>query len=159
MSCMFDGCSSLTSLDLSGLGAPNVTDMSSMFFGCLSLKSLDLSSFDASSAKDMSEMFKGCSRLTFLDLSGLGASSAEDMSGMFHGCPGLRTVTLGEKFSFENPYFYFPTPQGENLTGKWLSSADGKAYAPEAVPDNVAATYTAQVKVDISGAVISDIPD
>ena len=113
-------------------------------------------------------MFFGCSSLESLDLSGLDASSVEDMFGMFDDCSGLRTVTFGEKFSFVNPPYpypysydrcYLPTPQGEKLTGKWLSSADGKAYEPEAIPDNVAATYTAQVKVDISGAVISDIPD
>ena len=162
---MFEGCSRLSSLDLSGLDTSNVTDMSSMFGECRSLKSLDLSGLDTSNVARMFGMFKGCSRLSSLDLSGLGTSSVEDMFGMFDDCSGLRTVTFGEKFSFVNPPYpyydrcYLPTPQGENLTGKWLSSADGKAYEPEAIPDNVAATYTAQVKVDISGAVISDIPD
>ena len=151
---MFSGCSSLTSLDLSGLDIWGATDMSGMFHGCSSLTSLDLSGLDISGVVNMRDMFSGCSSLTSLDLSGLDTSCAEDMSGMFHGCPGLRTVTLGEKFSSENPYFYFPTPQGENLTGKWLSSADGKAYAPEAVPDYVAATYTAQTKADIYGAYV-----
>ena len=86
---------------------------------------------------------------------------------MFDGCPGLRTVTLGEKFSFVNPYPYpygeydcccLPWPRGESLTGKWLSSANGKAYEPEAVPNNVAATYTAQTEADISDAAISGTP-
>lgn len=147
-------------------GAIATSTATGMFFGCSSLKSLDLSGLDASKATDMSGMFCNCRSLTSLDLSGLGASSMEDMFGMFDDCSGLRTVTFGEKFSFVNPPYpysydrcYLPTPQGENLTGKWLSSADGKAYEPEAIPDNVAATYTAQVKVDISGAVISDIPD
>ena len=167
MSRMFDGCSSLESLDLSGLDASKATDMSRMFDGCSSLESLDLSSFEASGAKGMSEMFRGCWSLTSLDLSGLDTSSAEDMSAMFEDCPGLRTVTLGEKFSFVNPYPYpygeydcccLPWPQGESLTGKWLSSADGKAYEPEAVPNNVAATYTAQTEADISDAVISGTP-
>ena len=155
---MFYGCSSLTSLDLSGLDIWGATDMCSMFRGCSSLTSLDLSGLDISGVMDMTSMFSGCSSLESLDLSGLDTSCAEDMSDMFSGCPGLRTVTLGEKFTFVNPYFYYrralPTPQGENLTGKWLSSADGKAYAPEAVPDYVAATYTAQTKADIYGAYV-----
>ena len=164
---MFHGCSSLTSLDLSGLDTSCATDMSRMFENCSSLESLDLSGLDASSAKGMSEMFKGCSRLSSLDLSGLDTPNVEDMSAMFDGCPGLRTVTLGKKFSFVNPYPYpygeydcccLPWPQGESLTGKWLSSADGKAYEPEAVPNNVAATYTAQTEADISDAVISGTP-
>ena len=154
---MFFGCSSLKSLDLSGLDASKATDMSGMFEGCAALTFLDLSGLGASSAKVMNSMFYGCSSLKFLDLSGLDASSAEDMYYMFEGCSGLRTVVLGAAFSFRG-YDYLPTPRGESLTGKWLSSADGKAYAPEAVPNNVAATYTAQAKADISGAVISGVP-
>ena len=154
---MFRDCSSLKSLDLSGLDTSSVKSMSSMFKGCSSLKSLDLSDLDASSTTDMSFMFYGCSSLDSLDLSSFDTSRVASMSNMFYGCSGLRTVVLGAAFSFRN-YNYLPTPQGENLTGKWLSSADGKAYAPEAVPNNVAATYAAQTKADISGAVISGIP-
>ena len=155
---MFYGCSSLESLDLSGLGTSKVTNVFRMFLGCSSLESLDLSGLGTSSVTGMSDMFSGCSSLESLDLSGLDTSSVEYMSGMFEDCFALRAVTLGAAFSFEGIDSHLPTPQGENLTGKWLSSADGKAYAPEAVPNNVAATYTAQTKADISGAVISDAP-
>ena len=106
----------------------------------------------------MSDMFEGCSSLGSLDLSSFDTSKVTDMLNMFEGCSGLRTVVLGAAFSFRHFYDSLPTPQGENLTGKWLSSADGKAYAPEVVPNNVAATYTAQTKADISDAVISGIP-
>jgi surface protein len=58
---MFSGCSSLSSLDLSGFDTYSVTDMGSMFFGCSSLVSLDLSGFDTSSVTDMMRMFDGCS--------------------------------------------------------------------------------------------------
>ena len=160
MSSMFYGCSSLKFLDMSGLNASSVTDMSSMFSGCSSLRSLDLSSFDTSRVTGMSHMFYGCSSLGSLDLSSFDTSkvTGTDMFHMFEGCSGLRTVVLGAAFSFRHFFDSLPTPQGENLTGKWLSSADGKAYAPEAVPNNVAATYAAQTKADISGAVISGIP-
>ncbi len=157
MSAMFSGCSSLESLDLSSFDTSRVTGMSSMFEGCSSLASLDLSPFDTSRVTDMSWMFYNCWSLESLDLSSFDTSRVASMSNMFYGCSGLRTVVLGAAFSFRN-YNYLPTPQGENLTGKWLSSADGKAYAPEAVPNNVAATYAAQTKADISGAVISGIP-
>ena len=145
---MFEGCSKLTSLDLSGLDASKVTSMYSMFRDCSSLTSLDLSPLDASSATGMSSMFRDCSSLTSLDLSSLDTSSAENTAGMFSGCSALRKVTLGEKFSFEDPGSfwrgYLPAPEGESLTGKWLSWADGKAYAPEDIPNNVAATYGAE---------------
>ena len=164
---MFKGCASLQSLDLTPLDTSKVTGMSHMFWDCRSLTSLDLSGLDASSVEDMSHMFENCSSFESLDLSGLDTSNVEDMSAMFDGCPGLRTVTLGEKFSFVNPYPYpygeydcccLPWPRGESLTGKWLSSANGKAYEPEAVPNNVAATYTAQTEADISNAAISGTP-
>ena len=163
---MFWDCSSLKSLDLSGLDASKVTDMSRMFAGCSSLKFLDLPSLDASSVTDMSLMFYGCSSLTSLDLSGLDASKVTNMWRMFYGCLSLRAVKLGESFAFANGTVLrlcsLPRPSGDGCTGLWLSSADGKAYAPKDVPSNVAATYTAQVsqaKVDISGALVSDIPD
>ena len=166
MSSMFYGCSSLQSLDLSAFDTSKVARMSSMFYGCSSLQSLDLSGLDASNVWNMSSMFYGCSSLSSLDLSSFDTSRVVYMDNMFDGCSALRKVTLGEKFSFEAPDAshrgYLPAPEGDSLTGMWLSSADGKAYAPDAVPDNVAATYTAQVsqaKVDISGALVSDIPD
>ena len=158
MSYMFKGCSRLESLDLSGLDASKVEDMSHMFDGCSKLKSLDLSGLDTSKVKNMSSMFFGCSSLKSLDLSGLDTSKVKYMFEMFEGCFALRTVVLGLAFSFRGYGSYLPTPRGESLTGKWLSSADGKAYASEAVPNNVAATYTMQAKADISGAVISDVP-
>ena len=163
---MFRGCSSLQSLDLSGLDTSKVTNMSSMFYGCSKLASLDLSSFDTSEVERMSQMFDGCSSLSSLDLSSFDTSKVTNMSSMFEGCSSLGTVKLGEGFSFAGGTASrrcdLPRPSGDGCTGLWLSSADGKAYAPDAVPDNVAATYTAQVsqaKVDISGALVSDIPD
>ena len=49
-------------------------------------------------------------------------------------------------------------------TGLWVSSADGEAHKPNAIPNNVAAVYTAQQKPgvvmgDISSAIVSDIPE
>ena len=61
---MFDGCSSLTRLDLSSFNTSNVTDMRYIFSECSSLTSLDLSSFNTSNVTDMSWMFDGCSFLT-----------------------------------------------------------------------------------------------
>ena len=192
MSCMFDGCSSLKSLDMSGLDASGATDMSYMFYNCSSLKSLDMSGLDTSGATDMRSMFYNCSSLRSLDLSSFDTSKVTRMSYMFYncssltsldlssfdtwevaympcmfdGCSSLRAVKLGESFVFAGKtptrQCDLPTPSGVGYTGLWLSSADGEAYAPDAVPDKVAATYTAQVsrtKADISGALVSDVPD
>ena len=69
---MFDGCESLTSLDLSSFntakvihfgGPAGMTD-GGMFYNCSSLKSLDLSNFNTAEVTDMSFMFWECSSLT-----------------------------------------------------------------------------------------------
>ncbi len=69
---MFDGCESLTSLDLSSFntakvihfgGPAGMTD-GGMFYNCSSLKSLDLSNFNTAEVTDMSFMFWECLSLT-----------------------------------------------------------------------------------------------
>lgn len=94
MSSMFYGCSSLASLDLSGLDTSSTTDMSSMFAWCSSLASLDLSSFDTSNVTDMNNMFGYCPKLQDLDLSGFDTSKVTDMGWMFYCCSSLTSVNL-----------------------------------------------------------------
>ena len=91
---MFSGCSSLTSLDLSGFDTSGVTLMTFMFQDCSSLTSLDLSSFDTSSVEDMAFLFSGCTGLTRLNISSFSTSSAEDISYMFADCSGLTRLNL-----------------------------------------------------------------
>ena len=91
---MFNGCSSLTSLDLSGFDTSNVTYMGWMFGSCASLTSLDLTSFDTSKATDMSNMFYGCHSLTSLDLTSFDTSSVTDMDSMFDDCMSLPHLNL-----------------------------------------------------------------
>ena len=91
---MFGFCSSLESLDLSGLDTSNVTDMHDMFLYCSSLESLDLSDFVTSSVTDMVEMFFYCSSLEFLDLSSFDTSSVVYMPYMFYGCSSLESLDL-----------------------------------------------------------------
>ena len=91
---MFDGCYSLTSLDVSNLNTSNVTDMSGMFGSCTKLTSLDLSSFNTSKVTNMYGMFSSCWYLTSLDLSGWNTSNVTSMSEMFDGCTNLKTITM-----------------------------------------------------------------
>ena len=91
---MFDGCESLESLNLSSFNTEKVTDMSSMFSDCSALKSLDLSSFNTSEVEDMSYMFDYCSALKSLDLSSFNTSKVTDMISMFYGCSSLKSLDL-----------------------------------------------------------------
>ena len=94
MRSMFRGCSSLMSLDLSSFDKTNIKDMSSLLYGCSSLENVDLSSFNTSNVNDMSDMFYGCSSLTSIDLSSFNTFNVKDMSGMFESCSSLESIDL-----------------------------------------------------------------
>lgn len=94
MSGMFQGCKSLTSLDLSHFDTSNVTTMPQMFAGCSSLKSLDLSNFNTSNFVNLQWMFQNCTSLENLNLSGWVLPNAGDMQYMFSGCSSLKTLDL-----------------------------------------------------------------
>ena len=94
MSRMFDSCSSLTSLDVSGFNTENVTHMYDMFYMCSSLTSIDVSHFNTSNVKRMGWMFNGCKNLTSLDVSNFKTDNVTDMNSMFLGCSGLTSLDL-----------------------------------------------------------------
>ena len=58
---MFNGCSSLTKLNISNFTTTNVTYMNGMFYGCSSLKELNLNKLITNNVIYMSSMFYGCS--------------------------------------------------------------------------------------------------
>ena len=159
---MFNGCRAIESLDLSAFDTSSVTDMDLMFFSCYRLLDLDVSSFDTSNVRDMEDMFFDCRSLVSLDLSSFDTSSTTAMRSMFGGnCAiALLSVTFGEKFSFcgssGSRLCALPSIISEGRTGLWVSSADGKAYAPDEIPNNVAATYTAQMKSEVPKTSISE---
>ena len=94
MASMFSGCSSLTSVDVSGFNTSDVKDMSRMFLGCSSLTSVDVSGFNTSDVIDMGGMFNGCSSLASIDVSGFNTSNVKDMRGMFYGCSSLTSIDV-----------------------------------------------------------------
>ena len=94
---MFSGCSSLTEINLSKLKVWNVTTMRGMFKDCVSLKSLNLSSFWTSRLKNMRDMFSGCKSLLGICLSdNFVTGSVFDMSGMFRNCENLASLDLAK---------------------------------------------------------------
>ena len=90
----FDGCSSLTILDLNDFNTSNVKDMSNMFSCCSSLTELDLSNFNTSKVTGMIGMFDICTSLVNLDLSSFNTSKVTNMSNMFSSCSSLPNLDL-----------------------------------------------------------------
>ena len=91
---MFNWCTSLTQLDVSGFNTSNVTNMASTFRGCSALTELDLSSFDTRNVTDMNGMFVFCSKLNTLILTSFDTSKVQIMDYMFHTCSSLSTLDL-----------------------------------------------------------------
>ena len=87
MASMFTGCSSLTSIDVSGFNTGKVTDMRNMFWDCSSLTSLDVSGFDTRNVTNMEDMFRNCSSLNTIYCNE--AWTVENSIYMFHGCTSL----------------------------------------------------------------------
>ncbi|MDT2660215.1 BspA family leucine-rich repeat surface protein, partial [Enterococcus hulanensis] len=94
MSYMFNECSQLKDVNLSGWNTSNVENMSSMFSGCSQLEDLNLSSWNTSQVQDMRFMFIGCSELKELDLTGWNTSKVEGMTHMFSNCSQLRDLNV-----------------------------------------------------------------
>ena len=90
--CMFRGCSSLKSIDLSSFNTTNVENMNCMFAECSSLQSIDLSSFKTTNVEDMRWMLYGCSSLQSINLSSFNTTNVYNynMRWMFSGCSSLK---------------------------------------------------------------------
>ena len=128
MSCMFRGCSSLTSLDVTKFNTVNVTNMSYMFTGCSALLSLDVTNFNTANVTDMSYMFFGCSKLTSLYLTNFITENVTDMGLMFFDCSSLTTIYASSKFvttqvSYSSGMFY----NCEKLKGEEVGWTNDKA--------------------------------
>ena len=100
---LFDGCSGLTSLDVSNFDTSNVTDMSSMFSWCNGLQQLDLSGFNTSKVTNMSSMFNECRTLRTIYVGdGWTTAAVTSSSYMFDVCYSL-VGGKGTAYSSSNP--------------------------------------------------------
>lgn len=91
----------LTTIDLSGMKAPKVKNMSKMFYNCPSLKTVNLSGLDAPELTNMSGMFavdgkKIISSLETVDLSGIIVHGSKTLAinSMFENCSALTSLNL-----------------------------------------------------------------
>ena len=85
---MFDGCTSLKSVQL--FDTSNASDTSGMFSLCSSLITVPL--FDTSNVTDMSYMFSLCNSITIVPL--FNTSKVTNMSGMFAHCRNVQSGAL-----------------------------------------------------------------
>lgn len=146
---LFAGLVDLDEIDVSDLDMSAATDMTCMFEDCSELEEIEgLETFDTSNVTGMDYLFSGCSSLVSLDLSSFDMSNVESTAHMFDGCTALRTVVVGEGFSFDEDC-ELPAPEDDDYgTGKWRN-ADGYVYDdPGDIHDDAATTYTAVFEVE-----------
>ena len=86
---LFNGCTSIESINFKKFNRIDITDMEGMFCGCSSLICLNLSNFKTKNVTNMKNMFYECSSLKDLNLSNFNTNNVKDMSGMFFGCSSL----------------------------------------------------------------------
>lgn len=157
MGFLFSRCRQLESVTFNSNCESSVRTFAYMFEGCTSLKSVDMSGVDCHgwAVESLKHMFDGCTSLEKVDVSGMAAGQFTEMEGMFNGCTALRSIAVGSTFTFqgEDHSSKILPDLGAGYTGKWVSSVDGNAYAQNEIPGFVAATYTPQRgTTDISGA-------
>ncbi len=91
---MFDGCSKLTNIDLSGFDTSSATNMRYMFNGCQGMTSINLSYFDISNVTNIMGMFFSCSHLETIYVSTSVSTSFATTSAvgdnMFNNCYALK---------------------------------------------------------------------
>ncbi len=120
---MFNNCSSLRSLDLTGFNTANVTGMSSMFKKCSSLRSLDLSSFNTRKVTQMQCMFEECTNLESIDFSSFDTENMISMNAMFYSCTKLETLDLSSFATPKMVTMFNAFGKCENLKTIYVSSA------------------------------------
>ncbi len=126
MSCMFKGCTNLTTFSgIEYFNTTNVTDMSSMFEGCTALNGwgLDLSNFNTHNLENMEAMFKGCSSLAVLfscrdivppynlNNNAFTTERVTNMKDLFNGCTSLANIYIDN----------FVVSEGTNLSGAFIN--------------------------------------
>ena len=88
---LFSDLTNILEIDLSNCA---FTDMASMFKGCTSLTSINFSGVDSSSVHDFYSLFLNCESLISVDLSELNILGVTDFRDMFTGCNNLKYINL-----------------------------------------------------------------
>ena len=92
---MFFECSDISEIVfLNFFNELKIKDINNMFNGCSSLKSLNLGEFSLSKINNMSNTFRNCVSLTSLNLSNILISENGSMDYMFYNCSNLKYINM-----------------------------------------------------------------
>ena len=89
---MFKGCSSLTTVDLTGMGCVKVCDAAWMFYGCRQLRSINMGNLDFCNVTSFNRMFSECSAIEEINLESVHSRRPVLTDYMFEGCHCLSHI-------------------------------------------------------------------
>ena len=94
MDSLFNGCSSLKSINLTNFDTNRLTNMASMFSGCRSLDAIDLSGFNTYNVYNMTRLFYGCDSLKYLNLSNMNMINCNSYDDIFSDISNIKYIDL-----------------------------------------------------------------
>lgn len=149
MESMFEGCTQLTSLDLSSFNTEKVTSMSKMFHECSSLTTLNVSGFNTSNVTQMYRMFKGCSNLQSLDLSNFNVRRVNTAYELFTGDSKLTELRVGRDFvisALGSPGSSSGRSRAIMVSHPFQNIKTLDIYVPQSAWDEVTTNFTEKLK-------------
>lgn len=103
---MFNGCSSIESLNLTTFKVELVTEMENAFSNMTNLKTINISGWDLQNASTFIAMFKNDTSLESIDLRSFKGPKISNISQMFSGCTNLKTIYLNNFKPVKATNFY-----------------------------------------------------
>ena len=94
MSRMFESCTNLRTLDLSGWDTSRVRSMYNMFAYCENLLTINVDNWNTSKVEDFTQMFGSCKKLRELNINHFDVSSLRNMYNTFLYCESLISLDL-----------------------------------------------------------------
>ena len=95
LSCLFESCSGLTSLDLSKWNVTKCTQLNQLFYRCTSLVSVNLSGWNTTNNTRLDNIFSSCTRLTeIIGLETWDTSNVTNMANIFNNCYNITSIEM-----------------------------------------------------------------
>lgn len=91
---MFDGCTNISALNVTGFDTSIVEYFNYMFRGCATLTSLDVTNFNTSAGRYTNYMFRECRSLESLDLRNFETKNVTNMYAMFYNCQEIEEILI-----------------------------------------------------------------
>lgn len=118
--------------------------MQGMFEGCTSLSYVDVGSFDVTEVQTMDSMFRNCSYIAELDFLNWDTAKVKTTTNMFDGCIRLSKVDVGASCTIHTSLPVTSAAYIGGANGKWYNSM-GQGFESAELPVGKIDTYYASV--------------